>query len=149
MSAAAKIIDRLSRVKSTGPDRWIASCPTGAHAHGDRSRGLSIRQVDDRVLLYCHGGCGAVDVVEALGLKLSDLYDAPLGERPAVHSTIPARDLLGILDHELLVAILILNDITQRRAVTEAQVGRLVQAAARVGKARDAVNPMKVSRHAA
>jgi len=149
MSATTKILDRLSRVKQTGSDRWIASCPTGAHAHGDRSRGLSIRQVDDRVLLCCHAGCGAVEIVEALGLTLGNLYDAPLGERPAVRSTIPARDLLEILDHELLVAILILNDITQRRAVTEAQVGRLVQAAARVGKARDAVNPMKVSRHAA
>lgn len=149
MSAATRILDRLERVKKTGLDRWIASCPTSEHAHGDRSRGLSVRQVDDRVLLYCHGGCGAVDVVEAIGLKLSDLYDAPLGERPAVHSTIPARDLLEILDHEITVAVLILNDVTQRRTVTESQIQRLIQAAARLGKARDMANPARASRHAA
>jgi hypothetical protein len=101
------------------------------------------------VLLCCHAGCGAVDVVEALGLKLSDLYDAPLGERPALHSTIPARDLLEILDHEITVAVLILNDVTEKRTVTKDQVQRLMQSAARVGKARDMVNPAKVSRHAA
>src|SRR5262245_38688763 len=98
MSAASKILDRLPRVKSTGANTWRASCPTAAHAHGDRSRGLSIRVIDDRVLIHCHAGCGAVDVVEALGLKLADLYDRPADHRrQIVHRRIPASDLLEIL----------------------------------------------------
>jgi hypothetical protein len=151
MSAVVRVLDRLSRVKQTGPARWIASCPTGAHPHGDRSRGLSIREADDRVLIYCHAGCGAVDIVEALGLTLGDLYDRPLsseGFQPT-YTAIPARDLLEILDHELVVAFLILSDVIQRRRVNEAQVQRLAQATARVGKARDMANPAIGGRRAA
>jgi len=151
MSAGGKILGRLTRVKQTGPARWIASCPTGAHPHGDRSRGLSIREADDRVLIYCHAGCGAVDVVEALGLTLGDLYERPLcaGALGATHPAIPARDLLEILDHEINVSVLLLNDVVQRRRVNELQIQRLIQAAARIGKARDMANPAKATRHAA
>jgi hypothetical protein len=151
VTATVRVLDRLSRVKQTGPARWIASCPTGAHPYGDRSRGLSIREADDRVLICCHAGCGGADIVEALGLTLGDLYDRPLGVAgfEVSHSAIPARDLLEILDHEIVVAVLVLNDIVQRRKVNESQVERLVQAAARIGKARDMANPAKGSRRAA
>ena len=61
------VISRLDRVKSTGPDSWVASCPGGRHEHGDRSRGLSVREGDDgRVLIHCHDGCQVDEVVAAL-----------------------------------------------------------------------------------
>jgi hypothetical protein len=140
MRAAPKLLDCLSRVKQTGPDRWIASCPTGAHAHGDRSRGLSIRAVDDRVLIYCHAGCGAVDVVEALGLTLTDLYDWPGEHRVgSTHSRIPARDLLEIISEETSVVAIVAADLLGKRSITEADWQRVAQAAARIGAARDHV----------
>lgn len=154
--SAAKLLDRLDRVKQTGPGRWIARCP----AHQDKSPSLSVRELDDgRVLVKDFGGCSTDDVLGALGLSMADLFPPLLTRRgkdsserwradPA-SSQIPARDLLVILDHELTVAVLILHDVTQRRMVNEGQVGRLVQAAARVGKARDMANPARVDRHAA
>jgi hypothetical protein len=54
-----------------------------------------------------------------------------------------------ILDHEITVAMLILLEIVERRKVNEAQVQRLIQAAARIGKARDMANPAKVDSRAA
>jgi hypothetical protein len=151
MSAAARLLSQLTNVRQTAPGRWIASCPTAAHRHGDRSRGLSIREIQDRVLIYCHAGCGAGEIVEALGLTLGDLYDRSLTREylEQVHSPIPARDLLVILDHELTVVVLILEDIVTRRTANKAQVQRLCQAAARIGRARDMANPAKVTRHAA
>ena len=74
MSAAAKVLDRLARVKQTGPGRWIASCP----AHEDRSPSLSIREIDDRLLIHDFGGCDTGDVLAALGLNISDLFEPPL-----------------------------------------------------------------------
>jgi hypothetical protein len=146
MSAAAKLLDRLALVKQTAPCRWIARCP----AHEDGSPSLSIRESDGKLLVYCFAGCGAIDIMEAVGLSLSDLYEAPLGHHVApTHSRIPASDLLVILDHELTVAVLILSDITDRRKVNEGQIERLCQAARRIGSARDIANPEKVNRRAA
>jgi hypothetical protein len=152
MSAEAKILDRLQRVRATSSNTWLASCPTGAHKHGDRSRGLSIRVTDDRVLLlHCFAGCEPGDVLAAIGLGMSDLFPERLPEHrySASHTGIPPRDLLVVLDHEITVATLILNDIVSRRSVSESQVHRLCQAAARIGKARDMANPAKAVPHAA
>jgi hypothetical protein len=147
MSAGAKIVDRLDKAREVGPGRWLACCP----AHQDRSPSLSIREADDgRVLLHCFAGCNTEDVVSALGLTLTDLFEASHDHRSAqTHSRIPAADLLVILDHELTVTVLILDDVVSRRTVNESQIQRLCQAAARIGKARDMAKPAKVNRHAA
>ena len=74
MSAAPRLLDRLSKVKQTGQDRWVACCP----AHGDKSPSLSVREVEDRLLIHCFAGCAVHDVLGAVGLELRDLFDAPL-----------------------------------------------------------------------
>jgi predicted protein tyrosine phosphatase len=59
------IIERLEHVRATGPNRWIARCP----AHKDSSPSLVITQPDsERVLIHCHAGCGAGDILDSLGL---------------------------------------------------------------------------------
>jgi len=148
MSSAAKLLDRLERVRQTGSGRWLARCP----AHEDRSPSLSIRALDDgRVLINCFAGCEAGNVLSAICLTMSDLFPEGVREHSyaACHASISAADLLIALDHELTVAIMILEDIVTRRTANHGQVRRLCQAAARVGKARHMVNPMKASRHAA
>src|SRR5258705_401497 len=118
MSAGTRFLDRLQRVRQTGPCRWVASCP----AHQDRSPSLSIRELEDgRLLLHCFGGCETGDLLAAIGLTMSDLFPDGLSEHsyPTSHSSIPARDLLVILDHETTVAVLILNDIVTRRTANE------------------------------
>ncbi|HEX7113693.1 MAG TPA: hypothetical protein VF193_01045 [Steroidobacter sp.] len=143
---AAAILDRLDRVRQTGPGRWIARCP----AHDDHSPSLSIRALDDgRVLLHCFAGCGALDVLGAIGLEWSALYppDERMHHVAPSHARIPARDLLVILDHELVVACLILADVLEQRTIDESQWDRLALAASRIGRARDHVIPAEV-RHA-
>lgn len=73
--SAETLLDRLEAVRG-GNGRWIARCP----AHDDRSPSLSVRELPDgRLLVHCHAGCGAADVVAAVGLSLSDLFpDGPL-----------------------------------------------------------------------
>ena len=64
-------LSRLDRVRSTGHDRWIARCP----AHDDGRASLSVRELDDgRVLAHCFAGCGAADVLAAVGLDFDVLY---------------------------------------------------------------------------
>ena len=137
---SAALLDRLERVKQTGPGRWIARCP----AHEDRSPSLSVRELDDgRVLVHDFGGCAVGEVLATLGLEMKDLFPARLagaadtgGYAPS-HSRIPARDLLEILDHEIAVACLIICDVLENHTADRTQWARLAAAAARIGKARD------------
>jgi hypothetical protein len=142
--SVSNLLDRLDRVKQTGPRRWLACCP----AHEDRRPSLSIRALDDgRVLIHCFAGCGAADVLGSLGIEMRDLFperlpgSGPAGGFSSSHSKIPATDLIVILSHEITVAVLILSDVVQLRTVDEGQLQRLCAAAARIGKARDMSSP--------
>ena len=144
--AVGRLLDRLSGVRPTGTGRWITRCP----AHEDRSPGLSIRDIDDRVLVHCFSGCSVGDVLSAVGLTLADLYTRPLlGAGPAgghsrVQSRLFARDALAALDHELTVTVMILSDVAARRRISETELSRLMQAAARIGAVRDLISPAEV-----
>jgi hypothetical protein len=141
--SASLLLDRLDRVKQTGLGRWVSRCP----AHEDRSPSLSIREVDDgKVLIRCFAGCGAIDVLDALGLEWASLF--PEGrhqDAPPSQSTIPARDLLVVLDHELTVVVLILHEIISTRKIGAGHFKRLCQASRRVAKARVIANPARIT----
>ena len=90
MKAADQLIQRLEdhdcRPKRSGPGQWHALCP----AHQDRNPSLSIKDTADRVLINCHAGCETQDVVNALGLSFSELFDEN-GGRGGVSSVSPDR----------------------------------------------------------
>lgn len=68
--SAQELIDRLDMVRG-GPTKWVARCP----AHDDSSPSLSVKELrDGRVLVHCHAGCGATDVLDALGLDYGALF---------------------------------------------------------------------------
>jgi hypothetical protein len=72
------LLSRLEGAKSVGHGKWIAKCP----AHDDRSPSLAVREIEEgRILVHCFAGCGAADVVAAIGLALSDLFEKPLYHR--------------------------------------------------------------------
>lgn len=133
MSAAAKLLDRLTGVKQTAPGRWHAKCP----AHEDKSPSLSIRELEDgRVLMHDFGGCGTGDVLAAIGLTFTDLFDRPLAHHlPPVRGGFSARELLELNAHEALVAAM-LSTKAADEGLTEQEAQRLRKAAARLTKAK-------------
>jgi hypothetical protein len=79
------VLGRLEKVRRRG-EGWIARCP----AHADRRPSLSVGVgKDGRVLLKCYAGCRVEDIVRAIGLELSALFDGegagstPSGARQA------------------------------------------------------------------
>jgi len=79
MTRAFAPFETLTGFRARGDDRFQASCPTSAHPHGDRSRGLSGRIFGTKVLLKCFAGCSTEDVLAAMGLDWQALFgDAPL-----------------------------------------------------------------------
>src|SRR5215813_5874004 len=63
------ILSRLQHVKKSGQG-WMARCPS----HDDSTKSLKVDPKPDRILLHCHVGCRAADIVKALGLSMADLF---------------------------------------------------------------------------
>lgn len=90
MSQVHALLDRLELVRPAGTARWTARCP----AHKDRDPSLSVAVNDaGMILVHCHAGCGAADVVGAVGLRLTDLYPEPLGHHYPSTAPRGARDV--------------------------------------------------------
>ena len=83
MSTLNNVLSRLDNVKREG-DGYRASCPLPAHGvgRGDRNPSLSI-EVDQQgnVLINCFAGCASKDIVSALGLTTTDLFERGYGLR--------------------------------------------------------------------
>jgi hypothetical protein len=71
------LLTRLNGVSRSG-DGWTARCP----AHEDRHNSLSIHNRDGRWLIKCHAGCGWEEIIGALGLDASALFDEGTQGRP-------------------------------------------------------------------
>jgi hypothetical protein len=104
-----RLLSRLEGVRRSTNNSWMARCP----CHEDRSPSLSIREASDgRVLIYDFGGCGATEIVQAVGLDLADLYPPKLGlsrgnpklRDPAV-PRVSAQEALRLLDEESLFLV--------------------------------------------
>jgi len=63
----------FQNVKKHSSNQYTALCP----AHDDKHNSLSIGYRSDKShwLIYCHAGCDCKDILNAVGLKMSDLYD--------------------------------------------------------------------------
>lgn len=79
-ASLTRVIDALHEaglsIRQRG-DHADAQCP----AHDDSSPSLSIdwkaNTGKGMTMLYCHGGCDVREVLDALGLRLTDTYDEP------------------------------------------------------------------------
>jgi hypothetical protein len=88
------------------------------------------------VLLYSFCGCDTSDVLAAIGLSLSDLFDKPLATcLPPIRGGFNARELLELLEHESSVAAMLAEQAT-RTPLTADEAARLLTAAGRIATAR-------------
>lgn len=131
---AEALLSRLEKVKQTGKDRWVACCP----AHADQHPSLNVRETPDgTVLIKCFTGCGAADVVAAVGLELSDLFpprpDSPdEPTRRQAREGFHAMDVLVALAHEALVVDCAVGTLQRRGWLTDDECDRLAQASDRI-----------------
>jgi len=83
------VVSRLKGVKRQSSGDWIARCP----AHEDHTPSLSITAgTDGRALVKCHAGCTTEQIVDAVGLTLTDLFTprASNGNGPTPYPVIVA-----------------------------------------------------------
>lgn len=76
MTAAARILDRLQRVKQSRPNSWMSACPC---CESRKGRPLAITEAQDgRVLLHAFCGRETGAVLHRIGLEIGDLFDRPI-----------------------------------------------------------------------
>jgi hypothetical protein len=109
MQAIDKVLERLVEYSRRGGE-FRAKCP---NHRGESDDSLSIREDDDgKVLLHCHSGCDKEQIVDALGLEMSELFSRngrtkgkPVGpppEKDQVIKTFTVEDLPGALDEYMV-----------------------------------------------
>ena len=140
MANITKILDLLTKVKSKGSDRWVACCPVPAHE--DKSPSVSVRYVDDRILLHCFVGCSVDEIVASMGLTLADLMPERQGNYQ--HSKIrriPAIDILEFMAFEGLIIAIAGADFIKNGSLTEKDFERMKLAVVRM---QDAVQECRL-----
>lgn len=74
------ILSRLDRVTGSN-GKYRARCP----AHGSSGATLSIKDAGDgKTLVHCFAGCSAQEVMEAIDMRVSDLYPDDDYQRPVM-----------------------------------------------------------------
>ena len=66
-------LSHFDKVEQHG-NEYIACCPNPDH--NDHRPSLSIRLSEDgsKILIHCFAGCSDKDILDAVGLKMSDLF---------------------------------------------------------------------------
>lgn len=136
--AVESLLGSLHEARKTGPGRWLARCP----AHNDKTPSLAVRELEDgRVLLHCFAGCGAGDVLYALGMDFGVLF--PEGGVAARLSKVPkaynAADVLAAVAYEILVGLHYAKKMVGGSVLGQPDLDRLLKCAARLQKALEVV----------
>lgn len=135
MGQVNELLSRLSGVKKTGPAKWQAKCP----AHDDRTPSLAVAETPDgRILVHCFGGCGAADIVESLGLAVTDLFPERLGEFKRTQP-FSAWDALQALRSESAIVAIAAGDVADGK-VLASTADRVAIAAGRIATALEYVH---------
>lgn len=97
------ILSRLNKVKRVGDGKWKACCP----AHDDKSPSLAIAQKGDKVLLHCFSGCGIAEILSAIELDWSDIFEHAEQIGKLTNKEFHALHVLGIVRGEIAQAWLL------------------------------------------
>lgn len=72
--------------------------------------------------MHCFGGCGAVDVMDSIGLSLRDLYPERGSDQRPIRKPYMPQDVLAILQHEVGVCAVIGADVINGKPHDQARL---------------------------
>ena len=130
---AEGLLSRLDGVRSTGLGRWLARCP----AHDDKRASLSVRELDNKLLVHDFAGCAVHEILAAVGLDFADLFTARTSTSgtKAKRHRFNAMDMLKALSFEADLVAVAAARLGNGQALADADRQHLLTAAARIGNA--------------
>lgn len=131
------VLDRLGHVRQSSPDSWMARCP----AHEDPQASLSVRVLGDgKVLVNCFAQCSAGEIVEAIGLRLIDLFpprdDQHRPRQPRWQGPTASQALVALAFEAKYLAI-VANDLAAGKVLEDDDRARLWTAVGRINHAQE------------
>ena len=130
--SADNLLSKLDKVKRTGKGTWTACCP----AHADKGPSLNIRETDDgKVLVRCFAECSVHEILDAVGLEISDLFPPRQHHGKPERRPFPAVDVLRCIAFEALIVITAARSIANGEALGSDDYKRLLLAAERIQRA--------------
>lgn len=132
MSGAIDVIlERLDKPRRNGSGKWLACCP----AHDDSSPSLQISERENgSVGLHCFAGCETPAVVEAIGLRMNDLFADSLS--PSAAREYQQRAEAKRLQRERLIEEAGQAVLANGGELSGGDIQRLAQAQAELDEAR-------------
>lgn len=132
MDMIQDLLLRLDKVKSVGGGRFVACCS----AHEDKTPSLSLAQLSDgRILIHCFAGCAPIDILNAVGMEMIDLFPKGcLGEfrgweqlKKRKQQTV-VQKLKDTVDHERMILAMATKMRTDGLRLTKQDLEREKQA---------------------
>jgi hypothetical protein len=131
MSYIEIIVNSLTAVRQTGPDKWQAKCP----AHPDKTPSLCIVDAGDKALVICRAGCTFSSIAQAMNLEPWQFFADGKAPRPIKGSTLLKRQLYEALDTELRILLIANSDRLAGRQISAEDAAREKLAKQRIAKA--------------
>ena len=135
------LLSQLEIVKSTGHNRWIASCPT----REDKTPSMAIRLLDDeRILIHDFGGSSPQEILDSIGLTFSDLHPKKLGQNfKKERKPFSASDILSCISNETTLVQIMANKMINGESLNQHDITRLSQTVERISSALEVTRGYK------
>lgn len=128
-----EFLDKLEKVKKTGSDSWVACCPY----HEDRNPSLTVREVEERVLVHCFAGCSVEQILSAVGMDFDALFPETIKHHvKPLRRPFPAADVLEMVVRETEFVAVCAGNIRQGVSLNEEDYKRLWISVERLNEAR-------------
>lgn len=131
MTPAEKFLARVDLKNfKNGTRHGVFKCP----AHDDKRASASWRELDDgRLLIHCFAGCRPDEILSAIGLEISDLFqESAQTHRAGERRPFAAVDALRCVSFECLVVAAAACSLAAGQPLCSADRERLLVAAERI-----------------
>lgn len=127
-----ELIGYFENAHKSGESEYQCLCP----AHNDRQASLGLKEMPDgRILIHCFAGCGAVDVLGAVGLTLDAVNPKRIGDFKPVRKAFNPYSVLKTISNETLLVALAALELSRGKPLLENDKNRLMIAAERLREA--------------
>lgn len=127
-----ELIGYFQNPHKSGESEYQCLCP----AHDDRQASLGLKEMPDgRILIHCFAGCGAVDVLGAVGLTLDAVNPKRIGDFKPVRKAFNPYSVLKTISNETLLVALAALELSRGKPLLENDKNRLMIAAERLREA--------------
>lgn len=132
--AVDALLSKLEGVRKTGTNRWRAMCPT--HQQSKKYPSLVITEADDgRILMHCFAGCGAAEILETIGLRMTDLMPESKGDLQRMRRPWNPSETLATLALDAMQVRMCAWAILSGKGLSQTDMQRLRQAHERIDAA--------------